>query len=137
LKVRIKVSSRIFRAVNPTLIALAAVFAGLRIRAAVILSAWETRSSMWNGAKAGRAQPYAVGDDVSRRITQPSEKMIAPARKTRKRGGSLQELFVILGLPNRLRFYWPPFGHQHLVLCANLLKANTGEVAERLKAAVC
>ena len=28
---------------------------------------------------------------MSRRITQPSEKMIAPARKTRKRGGSLQE----------------------------------------------
>jgi len=42
LKVRDKVSSRVFRAANPTLIALAAVVAGLRIRAAVILSARET-----------------------------------------------------------------------------------------------
>jgi hypothetical protein len=41
-------------------------------------------------------------------------------------------------LPNRasvlLATIWPP---AFLVLCANLLKANAGEVAERLKAAVC
>jgi hypothetical protein len=39
---------------------------------------------MWNGAKAGRAKPYAVGDDVSLRITQPSEKNDCPCEKDSK-----------------------------------------------------
>jgi hypothetical protein len=62
--------------------------------------------------KAGRAQPCAVGDDVSRRITQPSEKMIAPARKTRKRGGSLQELSKSLPRMRGLKIY-PQCGFIH------------------------
>jgi hypothetical protein len=48
-----------------------------------------------------------------------------------------EKVFVILGLPNRDRLYWPPWPPAFLVLCANLLKQNAGEVAERLKAAVC